>query len=351
MNEFVESRPRDRRSSVVVLALLLLFAFIATAGDDEDDDGDDDAGARGTLVEVVAGRTRVHLEPDTLARFGITVGAANIEHHVAEQLVFGETLDSAAILAARNTYAAARAARESAAATVGAQRALISRLTAMREQGLAVDTIALAREQRQLTDFIAAQRRSGFALESARQSALVQFGTQFGTRIMTPDDSMFEELLAGERHVISVPVRFAGSVNSPVFIGRSGQRADAVAGNWIGPDARSRVPLGASYLVTTADPRLRNGMRVSVWLSNPDAAFDALRVPRRALVWHAGARWIYVELAAGVFERRRARVSATDTHTALLEPGAEPMSRVVIAGATSLLGEEFRWSIPDEDDD
>ncbi len=348
MNEFVKRRRRDRRCSAGILVLLLSLAFIATAGSDDDDD---DAGERGTLVEVVAGRTRVHIDPESLARFGITVGAPSIEHHVAEQLAFGETLDSAAILAARNMYAAAHAARESATAVVDLQRALISRISAMREQGLAVDTIAFAREQRQLTDFIAAQHRAGFALESARQGALLQWGAQFGARIMAREDSMFDELLAGDRHVISVPVRFAEAVNSPVFVGRSGQRADAVAGTWLGPDARSRVPLGASYLVTVADPRLRSGMRVSVWLSNPDAAFDALRVPRRALVWHAGSRWIYVELAAGVFERRRAQVGATDARTVLLEPGTEPMSRVVIAGATSLLGEEFRWSIPDEDDD
>lgn len=349
MNEFVKRRRRGRRCSLLAAVLLVSLAFTVYAGDDEDDD--DDNGVRGTLVEVVAGRTRVHLEPDTLARFGISVGTPIIEHHVAEQLAFGETLDSAAILAARSTFAAARAAREAAGTMVDGQRVLISRMTAMREQGLAIDTIAFAREQRQLTNFIAAQRRAGIALESARQTAMLQWGAQFGTRIVAREDSVFDELLAGERHVISVPVRLAGAVNSPVFVGRSGLRAEAVAGSWLGPDARSRAPLGASYLVAVADPELRSGMRVSVWLSDPDAAFDALRVPRRALVWHAGSRWIYVELAAGVFERRRAEVSATDGQTVLLEPGAEAMSRVVVAGATSLLGEEFRWSIPDEDDD
>lgn len=349
MTEFVKRRRRGRRCSLLAAALLASLVFTAHAGNDDDDD--DDAGSRGTLVEVVDGRTRVHLDPDTIGRFGIAVGTPIIEHHVAEQLAFGETLDSAAILAARTTFAAARAARDAAAAMVDSQRALLSRMDAMRDQGLAIDTLALAREQRQLTDFTAALRGAEFALESARQTALLQWGRQFGARIVAEDDTVFEELLAGERHVISVPVRRAGAVDNPVFVGRSGLRADAVAGTWVGPDARSRAPLGASHLITAADPDLRSGMRVSVWLSNPDAAFDALRVPRRALIWHAGSRWIYVELDAGIFERRRAQVSATDEQTVLLEPGAEAMPRVVIAGATSLLGEEFRWSIPDEDDD
>jgi hypothetical protein len=348
MNQFVKRRRRLRRCSVLAAVLLASCTLIAQAGDDDDDD---DAGARGTLVEVVDGRTRVQLDSDALGRFGIAVSAAAIEHHVAEQLEFGETLDSAAILAARNTFEASRAAYAAAAAMVDGQRALIERITAMREQGLAIDTIALAREQRQLTDFVAVQRRARFALASARQTAVLQWGAEFGARIVAQDDPVFDALLAGERHIISVPVRRPTAVKSPVFVGRSGVRADAVAGTWIGPDARSRTPLGTSYLVAAADPGLRSGMRVSIWVSNPDAAFDVLRVPRRALIWHAGSRWIYAELGPGVFERRRVQVAATDADAMLIEAGAQAMPRVVVTGATSLLGEEFRWSIPDEDDD
>lgn len=347
MNIFVKRRHRAHRISRVTVALLASFMFFAQAGADEDDD----AGASGALVEVVDGRTRVHLDPDTLARFGIVVGAPTIEQHVAEQLAFGETLDSAAILTARNTFVAARAARDAAVALVDAQRALISRITTMREQGLAIDTIVLAREQRQLSELVAAQRSAEFALESARQTALLQWGARFGARIVAPDATLFDQLLAGAVHVISVPVRRAEALDSSVFVGRSGLRTDALAASWIGPDVRSRGPLGASYLVAAADPELRSGMRVSVWLSDPETAFDAARVPRRALVWHAGSRWIYVELEAGVFERRRAQVRATEVHSVLLDAGAEAMPRVITAGATSLLGEEFRWSIPDEDDD
>ena len=349
MNQFVKRRRRLRRCSVLTAVLLASCALITQAADDDDDD--DDAGARGTLVEVVDGRTRVQLDSDTLGRFGIAVSAPAIEHHVAEQLEFGETLDSAAILAARNTFEASRAAYAAAAAMVDGQRALIERLTAMREQGLAIDTVALAREQRQLTDFVAAQRRARFALDSARQTAILQWGAEFGARIVAQDDPIFDALLTGEYYIISVPVRRPAAVNSPVFVGRSGVRADAVAATWIGPDARSRTPLGTSYLVAATDPGLRSGMRVSIWVSNPDAAFDVLRVPRRALIWHAGSRWIYAELEPGVFERRRVQVSATDADAVLIEAGAQAMPRVVVTGATSLLGEEFRWSIPDEDDD
>lgn len=349
MQLFVKRRRRLRRRAVLAAALLVSFALYTQAAAEEDDD--DEAGARGTLVEVVDGRTRVQLDADTVGRFGITVSAPASERHVAEQLAIGETLDSAAILIARNTFEASRAAYDAATAMVDDQRALITRITAMREQGLAVDTIALAREQRQLTDFVAAQRRAGLALASARETAVLQWGADFGARIVARDDPVFDDLLAGERHIISVPVRQTTVVNKPVFVGRSGVRADAVAGTWFGPDARSRAPFGTSYLVAAADPGLRSGMRVSIWMSDPDAAFDALRVPRRALIWHAGSRWIYVELDPGVFERRRVRVSATAADSVLIEAGAQVVPRVVVTGATSLLGEEFRWSIPDEDDD
>lgn len=350
MNELVNRIHRVRRCCVLTLAVLVSLACSVYANDDEDDD-DDDAGARGTLVQIVDGHTRIQLDPETLARFGITVAAPRLERHVRERLEIGETLDSAAILDTKNSIMLARAALDAAAAVVDGQRALIARMTSMRDQGIAVDTVVLAREQRQLTDFIAQQRRARLALESAHDAALLQWGPQFGARIVAPDDTVFGELLAGERHIVSVPVRRADAVGSAVFVGRSGLRAEAVAGNWLGADARSRTPLGTSYLLAVADPQLQSGMRVSVWLSNPDAAYEQLRVPRGALVWHAGARWMYVELDAGVFERRRAQVSATNEQSVLLEPGAEATSRVVVAGAASLLGEEFRWSIPDEDDD
>lgn len=354
MNWPVNRRPhghagRGRRLLALACALIVPLALNVQAGDDDDDD--DAAGERGTLVEVVDGRTRLQLPPDTLDRFGINIAAPTIERHVAEHFVVGETLDSAAILAAHNAIALTRAERDAAAAIVDGQRALIARLTAMRDQGLAIDTVALAREQRQLTGFMATQRRARLAFEAARQSAQLQWGPEFAARFATHDDPVVAELLAGTRHAVSVPVRELNVVNNPVFVGRSGVRADAVPAIWAGPDARNRAPLGTSYVVTAADPQLRSGMRVSVWLSNPDAAFDALRVPRRALVWHAGSRWIYVELEPGLFERRQVRVTATDGQTVLIEQAGGAMSRVVVTGATSLLGEEFRWSIPDEDDD
>jgi hypothetical protein len=354
MNEFVKRRPRGRpvcgrRLFLFAGALIVPLAFSVHAGDDDDDDAQVDE--RGTVVEVVNGRTRLHLDPDTLDHLGIDVGAPTFERHVAERLEFGETLDSAAILAARNAIERAGAARDAAAALVDGQRALIARVTAMREQGLAVDTIALAREQRQFAGFVADQRRAQLALETARQTARLQWGPEFGARIAAPGDPVVDELLAGGHYMISVPVRQVDAVNNPVFVGRSGARANAVAGTWMGPDARNRAPLGTSYLVSAADPHLRSGMRVSIWLTNPGAAFDGLRVPRRALVWHAGSRWIYVELEPGVFERRLARVAAADEHAVLIEQGTEAIPRVVVTGAPSLLGEEFRWSIPDEDDD
>lgn len=325
---------------------LTLLCNAATA----DDDDYDDQGS-GTSIEIVDGKPRLHIEPDALQRFGIKLAAPRPHQHYPETHVFGTVLETAPLRELRDTIRARTRAFDTAGNAVARQRELLSRFDRMRERGIAVDAIEAGREQRELERLLGARAQTELSLGAVREQARYDWGAVLGGALTEPADESIADLLGGRQFLVAVPVRDTRSVGAPVFVGGTGERPLAKPGRWLGPAVRNLAPLGTAYFIMAPDADLRIGMRVSVWFSRTSAAIEGQLVPLRALIWHEGAQWLYVEIEPGMLERRPVVVGAVTGGDAFIAGSGEKSGRVVVTGAPSLLGEEFRWSIPDEDDD
>lgn len=91
-------------------------------------------------------------------------------------------------------------------------------------------------------------------------------------------------------------------------------------------------------------------MRVTAWLPQQSKT-SGVNIPDSALLWHLGQTFVYLQTEPHTFTR----------HT-IIKPIKSPTGffvqdphlvgkKIVVTGAQTLLSEEFRSQIPDEDDD
>ncbi len=112
-------------------------------------------------------------------------------------------------------------------------------------------------------------------------------------------------------------------------------------------DPRLQAP---SYLyIVSTHQGLVPGMNIPVFLS-AGAVRNGVVVPSGAVVWWQGKAWCYVEESPGKFTREEVPTTNPATPGWFVSDGISPGARVVTAGAQTLLSEEFRSQIQQDQD-
>ncbi|MBL1456797.1 MAG: hypothetical protein COA34_002875 [Methylophaga sp.] len=111
------------------------------------------------------------------------------------------------------------------------------------------------------------------------------------------------------------------------------------------------VVSGETWFFLNKSSSLQEGAKLQVWVPTEQGAFSAVLVPYQSVVWYAGQPWAYLHMD----EQRFQRISLLNGHDSVegiyLQQGFHPGDAVVTSGAQTLLSEEFKWQIHDEDDD
>jgi cobalt-zinc-cadmium efflux system membrane fusion protein len=103
------------------------------------------------------------------------------------------------------------------------------------------------------------------------------------------------------------------------------------------------------YEVRNADVALRSGQAVSIELPL-GAAAEQVVVSRSAVLYDAGASWIYLRIGSEEFRRQRIETGRLLERDVVVTRGLAGGEDVVSVGAESLYGEEFKGSVPTDDD-
>lgn len=138
-----------------------------------------------------------------------------------------------------------------------------------------------------------------------------------------------------------------------VFISNVNQRESALSVSYLDQAKHVNNPLyGESYLYLLESKNLRAGMRLFAWIEESGHSLDGLFVPEGAVIWYANEAWIYTRHDDDLFVRKPLGNARRVNNGWLL---ADEMlvgdEQVVTGGGQTLLSEEFKWAIPDEDDD
>ncbi|WP_339778472.1 hypothetical protein [uncultured Methylophaga sp.] len=108
---------------------------------------------------------------------------------------------------------------------------------------------------------------------------------------------------------------------------------------------------GETWFFLNKSSSLQEGAKLQVWVPTEQGAFSAVLIPYQSVIWYAGQPWAYLHMD----EKRFQRISLLNGHDSVegmyLQQGFHPGDAVVTSGAQTLLSEEFKWQIHDEDDD
>lgn len=105
------------------------------------------------------------------------------------------------------------------------------------------------------------------------------------------------------------------------------------------------------YAIKNGDGALREGQSVPIRLAVDETAEEIL-VPQSALLWDGmGNAWVYVRAGGETFRRRRIETGAAIAEGVVVIRGLNPGEQIVVSGAESLYGEEFKGNIPAADSD
>ncbi len=325
----------------------------AAAGDDDDgqDDDDDDDDAVPQRVVVAAGRRYVRLDDAEQALAGVASERLGTTMLSPERQVVGIVADDLVLAAQQAALTLARERRDAQAATLAVVRERLARLRGLAGQG----QLGAAREIAELE--LAARRERERALQLAEHVAQAEqvLATQWGGELVArtaPGSALAAALASGETALVTFALGAAGEPPAGVAVGIDGVREQARAARVVAPAPAVLAGSNrASWHAVVAAPALRHGMHVDVWAETAHEPLEGVLLPDGAVVWHGGRRWYFVQREAALFERVALPAQPPGLAAAFLPASAAGDARVVTRGAQTLLAEEFRGAIPDEDDD
>jgi RND family efflux transporter MFP subunit len=146
-----------------------------------------------------------------------------------------------------------------------------------------------------------------------------------------------QHVLASVSTARIVPVGFE---NEPIFAKRI-----AVA-----PAVDPRIQ-GEAFLFRLNNSQfgLRPGVAVTAYLDLPESSQPGVVIPQAAIVRFQGSGFAYVQTATGEFVRRQVSLDHPTQTGYFATDNFRPGDRVVVAGAQSLLSEEFNAQVADID--
>lgn len=192
-------------------------------------------------------------------------------------------------------------------------------------------------------------------LEAIRLGALQSWGEVLTGWAENPDGPEFAGFLRRNKFLLGVSLPSGTELSQDlnrVFVNRVPERSHAIAAELISssPQAGEKSQ-GESYFFECAGDSLRTGMQLYVWIPVPGSTRRGIEIPADALVWKDGKPWIYRKTGEDSFQRYRVASAFDHGERWYLPDHPESRAEIVIEGAQMLLSEEYRWQIPDEDDD
>jgi hypothetical protein len=322
--------------------------------------GGDEAVPEGR-IRFVDGEVVVTLGPALAARVGIVSEALGAVRRPAAFDAFARVVDPSPLLAARSRYDQSRATEAVHQVDMDVSRQEYRRLRQLSERGSLASPqslqLALGEFRRSQALVRAEQIRQANIYDEIAQS----WSVAIADALVREESALHDGLVRRALALVEVtlpPGRELPGLRSDIEVvlpGAAGRerrvRAEFVSA---APATDARIQ-GETWYFTMPGDSVRAGMRLTALVTDEDEERRGVLVPEAAAVWHEGRPWAYLDRGDGEFSRR----SLADA-TELAEgwflgagnaAGLSPGDRVVVAGATTLLSEEFRWQIPREDDD
>ncbi len=346
----------------IILLLLIVSMGIMTYslfndyGDESDgvkSGIDDDIPSRMVSVD---GQHAIRLDIDLQEQSGIKTLRLEAMEVREEVDAFGQIFNINGLVELRSNLNKINGQKNIVLSELAAANKKLKRLQVLHKEAANISTRQLQEVEAESITHQARLNTLNSELIDVRTEAEQAWGSVLTAWVIDNDTDAFEQLLSGKNVIVSVSLRAKDTLPDQteyVYVGRNGNRTLAQKAVYISPAIESDSMLqGETYyfLADASRDKYRAGMHVHVWVPQTSESVSGVFVPESAVVWSSGRPWIYTRESEELFIRHVINNPVELDQGIFVAGGLEAGDKVVISGAQTLLAEEYRWSIPDEDD-
>lgn len=344
---------------------MAIFLFFQTSGldgglikelvtNEESGDGDDDEVE--SKVIVVDGFKALQLDEDTVEASGIISDKAERMSIKLETVAYAEVVDVAPLVALKTEFEAALAQQNILINDLSNHNKILNRAEALHKaKSLSARELDKIRAERDIKSSKLSAINTHLASIKYKVKSL--WGKKIASFIYDGDRRSDFNLIASNQVkliLLSLPKnKVFEHQQQKVFISHTNEREQAVEAAYIAPANYVSNPLyGESFLYSVESNKIRAGMKLFAWVDKNEKDIDGLFIPDDAVVWYANEPWVYLHHEEALFIRKPLSDARKISGGWLLENESFISDDLlVVRGGQTLLSEEFKWAIPDEDDD
>lgn len=313
-------------------------------------DDDDTAPSR---VELLQGRMVVRLPENVQRQSGIETAMLEQTFSSSSIHTFAEVIDIQPLLKFRSEYNSIRSDRKIAESELLASSQEYERLRLLHDEASNIS----ARQFQQAKARWLADSTKVHAHKQKLEDLKAEFAHLWGHQIINAvidETDMFKKLRSGEAVLVLLTLsrnQHLASGIEVVYVRRSGDNAHKQQAYYLSPASHTnRLLQGETYYFYTQAGELRTGMYLDAWIPSSQVSTQGVSVPDSAIIWYVDRPWVYIKLDSHTFTRQPLQHYIEGNDDWFVEEGLKQGDQIVIKGGQMLLSEEFRWSIPDEDD-
>ena len=264
----------------------------------------------------------------------------------------GQVVDIQPLLDLRSRYHEIQGQQRGTDATLDVRRREYERLQQLHKEAANISGRELQQARLQWESSVVESRAATVRLEDLRHEFIQSWGPEL-TDLFLGDSDLFRELSMRTSVLLLVTVvgdrQIPGMQTAYVSAGDHRESAEEAAYISVAPVTDIRTQ-GATYFFHAPVSTLRTGMNVDIWIPEADKEQQGTMVPAGAVIWYLDKPWVYVTRDKETFARVEMKKYVVTRQGWFVTEDLKAGDMVVTAGAQMLLSQEFRWSIPNEDE-
>lgn len=320
-----------------------------------DVDDDTDVGPEEDRIHIIDGYKAVELDDEQLETVGLSLDRLESIDFRPEFTAYATVIDIAPLVSLRTEYKNLLAEKKIIESALQSLRINLRRARALHE-ARSLSTRELERVRAEVDQKTVELNAMNTRIDNLVYKINSEWGEVIGDIALNPERQAAFNRLAMHRDalvMLSLPKdKTLTHVGQKVFISHTNRRDDAIPATYIDQAKKAGNPLyGESYYYLLESGKLRPEMRLFAWIEESEESMTGLFVPEKAVIWYANEPWIYIQHDEHIFIRKPLSNAIKLEKGWFLVDGINADEQVVMGGGQTLLSEEFKWAIPDEDAD
>jgi hypothetical protein len=349
--------------SVVICLTIFLFvqaigvndSFVSESLADEHSSEHDDTNEENS-VAIVDGYKAIQLDEEAIAASGLVFEKVESTYFKPESIAYAEVINVSPLVSLKADYQIILAERKVLQSELYNYNKILKRAEALHKaKSLSTRDLEKNRADR---DLKASQLSAmNTRLSSFKFKIKSEWGETLSKVIIDEDkQDVFNKLATHKVSLVllSLPKnKTLEHEQQNVYVNHVNDRGSALSVEYLQQAQHVSNPLyGESYIYLLESRKIRTGMKLFAWIEESGESLSGYFIPEKAVVWYANEPWIYLKHDDELFIRKPLGDARKINNGWLLEDSTLIGSDLVVTrGGQTLLSEEFKWAIPDEEDD